>query len=251
MSAVLQPTDTPSAANAGIPANDAAIPVPPLPEGDPKPKARKKADPVEAAKRLAESRERLRLYMVDPDGRLEARRRATEAAEASGTKLGLFERLRTHPSLGVVVDLAESWWTRHPLHPVASLAEGAVRDRVGPAVRRHPIAAVAGAVALGAAIVWFRPWRWLKAPARAAGSASHSLMRLLGSLPIASILAAYSAVAQKRAHDARDDAEEARDETVEVVQQAQDEGVPVQVAPAPGAPAAPAATAAPASASVH
>lgn len=203
MSAVLQPTDTPSTVGTAERPDDEQ-------KKDDAPK-KKKADPVEAAKRLAESRERMRQWMIDPDGRHEARRRR---AVATGTPDGgptLLDRLRDHPVVGVAAEMVNNWWTRHPLHPVASIAEGAVRDHVAPVVRRHPLAVVTGAFAVGALVVWFRPWRWLSGTARAAGSASQFALKLLGSMPVASLLAAFAAAA-KSAHDESDQSDEARDE---------------------------------------
>jgi hypothetical protein len=208
MSAVLQPTDTPSTVGSA----------PPTPDDEKNNDAPKKtkADPVEAAKRLAESRERMRQWMIDPDGRHEARRLRAAAAGRPSAEGGptLLDRLREHPVVGVAVEMANNWWTRHPLHPVASFAEGAVREHVAPVVRRHPLAVVSGAFAVGALVVWFRPWRLLSGTARAAGSASHVLLKLLGSMPVASLLAAFTAAAKNRAddreeppaHDAADDA---------------------------------------------
>lgn len=195
MSAVLQPTDTPSTASTA----------PPRPDDDKKDDApKKKADPIEAAKRLAESRERLRQWMIDPDGRHEARRLRAAATGRPVGKDSLLERLRGHPVVGVAAEMANNWWTRHPLHPVASLAENAVREHVAPVVRRHPLAVVSGAFALGALVVWFRPWRLLSGTARAAGSASHVLLKVLGSLPVASLLAAFAAAAKTHADDDED-----------------------------------------------
>jgi hypothetical protein len=222
MSAVLQPTDTPSTVGA----------TPPKPDDDKKDDAaknKKKADPVEAAKRLAESRERMRQWMIDPDGRHEARRLRAASAGRPAAEGGptLLDRLRGHPVVGVAVEMANSWWTRHPLHPVASFAEGAVREHVGPVVRRHPLAVVGGAFAVGALVVWFRPWRLLSGTARAAGSASHVLIKLLGSMPIASLLAAFTAAAKNRADDSDDDraAPEPPDDAAAVEAQAHDEAL--------------------------
>jgi len=223
MSAVLQPTDTPSTVGTA----------PPRPDDDKKDDAPKKtkADPVEAAKRLAESRERMRQWMIDPDGRHEARRLRAAAAGRPAAEGGptLLDRLRGHPVVGVAVEMANSWWTRHPLHPVASFAEGAVREHVAPVVRRHPLAVVSGAFAVGALVVWFRPWRMLSGTARAAGSASHLLLKLLGSMPVASLLAAFTAAAAKNHadEDTNDDrpAAEARDEAAAVEAQAHDEAL--------------------------
>jgi hypothetical protein len=219
MSAVLQPTDTPSTVGTTPPAP---------PEDDKNDDAankKKKSDPIEAAKRLAESRERLRQWMIDPDGRQEARRLR---AAATGRPVGedsLLDRLRGHPVVGVAVEMANSWWTRHPLHPVASFAEDAVREHVAPVVRRHPLAVVSGAFAVGALVVWFRPWRLLSGTARAAGSASSVLLKILGSVPVASLLAAFTAAAKSRSNDDDDDEERTAERNEAVAAQAHDEAV--------------------------
>lgn len=194
MSAVMQPTDTPSTVGTAERPDDT--------KKDDEPK-KKKTDPVEAAKRLAESRERMRQWMLDPDGRIEARRRrlAVGAGTEEGEGPSLLDRLRAHPVVGVGAEMLNTWWTRHPLHPVAGIAEGAVREHVVPIVRRHPLAVVAGSFAVGALLVWFRPWRWMAGTARSLGSASHLATKLLGGIPIASLLAAFTAVAKHRADE--------------------------------------------------
>jgi hypothetical protein len=222
MSAVLQPTDTPSTVGTAGRADAApAIHDPKThdaKQGDEPPK-KKKTDPVEAAKRLAESRERMRQWMLDPDGRHEARRRRLAAGEATGEGLSMFDRLRSHPVVGVGAEMLNTWWTRHPLHPVAGMAQGAVRDHLVPVVRRHPIAVVAGSFAVGALLVWFKPWRFLAGTARSLGSASHLVTKLIGGLPIASLLAAFAAVAKHQTDE--DDGDREANEAEEAAQRAE------------------------------
>ena len=61
---------------------------------------------------------------------------------------------------GAVVEGLQHWWMRHPWRPPAEAAFGELERTAGPVLRRHPLAAVAVAAALGAAVVVARPWRW-------------------------------------------------------------------------------------------
>lgn len=162
------------------------------PAGDPSPD--KDASP--AARRLAESRERLRQRMLRGDGRHDARRR-NAAAEAEGQDPSAFDKLRAMPVIGAVVDAVAGWWSQHPLHSAAQMAQDAVGDVVAPVTRRHPLAAVAVAFATGGLLVWLRPWRLLK-PAAFAGVASQVATRLVAQVPIESLVAAFIAFASTR-----------------------------------------------------
>lgn len=51
------------------------------------------------------------------------------------------------------------WWRRHPAKPVVDIAAHAGEQALVPLVRTHPLAAVALAMAAGAAMVVWRPWR--------------------------------------------------------------------------------------------
>lgn len=51
------------------------------------------------------------------------------------------------------------WWRRHPARPVVDIASDAGAQALKPLVRTHPVAAVALAMAAGAAMVVWRPWR--------------------------------------------------------------------------------------------
>jgi hypothetical protein len=51
------------------------------------------------------------------------------------------------------------WWRRHPARPVVDIASDAGAQALTPLVRRHPVAALALAMAAGAAMVVWRPWR--------------------------------------------------------------------------------------------
>ena len=166
----------------------------------------REAEPVEpstAAERLASSRERMRQWMRQADGRHEARRR-NKAAAAAGQPPAWMDRLRSAPVLGVVIDAVAAWWDQHPLQPVASLAQGIVREALAPMARRHPVTIVLGAFVAGMALVRFKPWRWIIKPALFAGLTTQVLTRVVSSVPIEAVLEAMSSFAQRseRADDA-------------------------------------------------
>lgn len=51
------------------------------------------------------------------------------------------------------------WWRRHPARPVVDIASDAGAQALKPLVRTHPVASMALAMAAGAAMVVWRPWR--------------------------------------------------------------------------------------------
>jgi|GEM_PF-688494 len=161
----------------------------------------KKDEPLSAAQRLAESRERLRLYMTQGDGRHEARRR-TAAARAGGTSPSRIDRLRGLPVVGVVIDAVSAWWSNHPLRPAAKLTEGVVRDAVAPLTRKHPITVLASAFVIGGAIVWLKPWRFLGKEALFAGLFSQIITRAITQMPWESMLGAFTSFAQAHTPEA-------------------------------------------------
>jgi hypothetical protein len=153
-----------------------------------------------AAERLAASRERMRQWMLQADGRHDARRRM-EAAREAGDKPAWMDRLRTAPVIGVVIDAANAWWANHPMQPAAALAHGVVRDTVAPLARRHPMLIVGGAFLAGVALVRWRPWRWLIKPALFAGLASQIITRVISSVPLDTVFEAVGSFAKRRQHD--------------------------------------------------
>lgn len=153
-------------------------------------------EPVSAAERLAENRERMRQWMLRLDGRYEARRRAA-AAKAEGDEPSLVDRLRGHPVFGVVIDAVSAWWARHPLNSAVSLAHGIVRETAVPLARRHPFMMVGAAVLAGALLMRFRFWRRIVKPALFAGLVSQVGMRLIAHLPVDSILDALRSFTQR------------------------------------------------------
>lgn len=154
-----------------------------------------------AAERLAASRERMRQWMLQTDGRHDARRRVDAAREA-GDKPAWMDRLRTAPVIGVVIDAANAWWSNHPMQPAAMVAHGVVRDTVAPLARRHPILIVAGAFFAGVALVRWRPWRWLIKPALFAGLGSQIITRVIASVPLESVFEAVGSFARRQPAEA-------------------------------------------------
>lgn len=53
----------------------------------------------------------------------------------------------------------------NPLQLAGQIANDAVKSAVQPLAQRNPLALVLGAAAVGGALAWSRPWRWLLTPA--------------------------------------------------------------------------------------
>jgi hypothetical protein len=63
------------------------------------------------------------------------------------------------PWLATVTRALRLWWRRHPARPVLDIASDAGTLALTPLVRTHPIASLSLAMAAGAAMVFWRPWR--------------------------------------------------------------------------------------------
>ena len=82
----------------------------------------------------------------------------------------------------------------NPILIAGNMAADAVQTTVQPIAQRHPFSLVLGAAVAGALLSWFKPWRWLFAPAvvasllpqilsaMAGGTRPQSWLRLLTSL---------------------------------------------------------------------
>lgn len=153
-----------------------------------------------AAERLALSRERLRIALAHTGARPGAR------AAASGP--GLLDILKTAiPGASVLIDTLGQWWARHPLHTSGLLVSSVVETFLRPVALRHPVALVAGAVVLGAALAFSRPWRWAFKPHFVSALGPALLSRVLASAAVQSWIASAlakgappSAPTQDRAH---------------------------------------------------
>jgi hypothetical protein len=88
------------------------------------------------------------------------------------------------------------WWRRHPARPVLDVASNIGAQALKPVVRTHPVASLSLALAAGAAMVIWRPWRSRLSAAVWAGLGAQltaglvrtvlnpgTLAALLGSLP--------------------------------------------------------------------
>ena len=124
--------------------------------------------PLEAAlASLAASRQRLRLALIPPDdvdgGPLDARGRPQPGAWPRSLA-GWWRRgrraLQAWPVADLAAGLLQDWWQHHPWRSTGEHLAETARHALLPLVRRHPLSALLGAVALGAALVAGRAWCW-------------------------------------------------------------------------------------------
>lgn len=117
--------------------------------------------PMTPAERLIMSRARLRKAMT----RDESPHSDGTPAGNKAVGLGLLDVLKLAvPSASLVIDTVAQWWAGHPLQASGNLVEGVVDELLRPLAKRHPLALVAGALAVGGLLVWSRPWRWALKP---------------------------------------------------------------------------------------
>lgn len=133
--------------------------------------------------RIELSRERLRLAMTPPP-----------APARSQTALPWLDRLKAWPILDDVLASLRHWWAAHPLRPVGLVAGEAAGAVVRPVALRHPYALVLGAAAVGGALAWTRPWRWLLRSTLFAGLVPQLASRVASSLPLESWMTTVSAM---------------------------------------------------------
>lgn len=133
-----------------------------------------------AIDRIEASRQRLLLAMSPPP---------SEPANPTGRAPDWFNRLKATPTVSAVLESLSAWWVNHPLRPLTVVATEASEAVARPVARRHPLALVAAAAGVGAALAWARPWRWIFRSALFAGLAPQLASRVLASLPLESWLA--------------------------------------------------------------
>lgn len=131
-----------------------------------------------ARDRLEESRTRLRLAMSPPP-----------PAQTQPSNLGAqtwLHKLGAVPLVHAVLDSVGSWWSHHPLRPVAAMANEASNAVVKPVAQRNPMTLVVVAALVGAGLAWSRPWRWIFRSALFAGLVPQLASRVVSNLPIES-----------------------------------------------------------------
>ena len=124
--------------------------------------------PLEAAVAgLAVSRERLRLALSPPadigQGAVDAQGRP-QAGVWPLSLAGWWRRgrraLQAWPLADLAAGLLQDWWQHHPWRSTGQQLAETARQAALPLVRRHPLSALLGASALGAALVAGRAWCW-------------------------------------------------------------------------------------------
>jgi hypothetical protein len=78
----------------------------------------------------------------------------------SGHQSAVLATLTALPLLGPLIDSAMTWWAEHPLHAVVDLFSRPNPSADEPLTQRHPWAMLLGAAAVGALLMWTRPWRF-------------------------------------------------------------------------------------------
>jgi hypothetical protein len=159
------------------------------------------SSPVE---RLALSRERLRQAMQQQKNAGGRRGTGSSAAPNGMGKAGRRWRrsLASIPGVSIVLEALESWWAHHPMRLASMVGSEAARTLIQPMAKRHPLALVAGAMVLGAAVVWAKPWRWGLKPALFTGLLSQLASKALAQVPVASWLAMLSELTPRPRPDA-------------------------------------------------
>lgn len=121
--------------------------------------------PLTPAERLTLSRERLRAAMSHIKAPAGSGGPSGTATGKKSVGIDLLDLLKLAvPSAGLVINTVTQWWEGHRLQASGNLVEGVVGELLRPLAKRHPLTLVAGAVALGAVLVWVRPWRWALKP---------------------------------------------------------------------------------------
>jgi hypothetical protein len=144
-----------------------------------------------ALQRLAASRASINAELMKLQGRTEdddAAPPSTGARPASGFGAASW--------FDTVTRALRLWWRRHPAREVVGIASDAGALALKPLVRTHPVAALSLAVAAGAVMVVWRPWRsritaavWAGLTAQLTAGLVRSvlnpgtLLALLGNLP--------------------------------------------------------------------
>ena len=118
---------------------------------------------VDAAGRLAASRQRLRQAL---NALAHPPPRPSLFAEGIGNVGNrLLDRIKSLPMATALLEGLAAWWRKHPLHRAANAVDTASSELLGPVARRNPGAVLLIAVGSGILLAYARPWRWLLRPA--------------------------------------------------------------------------------------
>ena len=148
-----------------------------------------------ACERIEISRARLRAAMSPAP---------EPAAGSEPHDTGWLHRLKQMPTVALVLESFDAWWSGHPLRAAGQVAAQASSAIARPVAGRHPYALVLVAGVVGALLAWTRPWRWAFRPALLAGLAPQLVSRVVAKLPIESwmtLLGAALASPTLRAND--------------------------------------------------
>lgn len=110
-----------------------------------------------ATERLQQSRRLMRDQMMELNA---SSAQAHAKKKGSGKPSALLATLTALPVLGPLIDRAATWWEGHPLHAVVALFTTRQASAAEPLKQRHPWAMLLGAAAIGALLMWTRPWRY-------------------------------------------------------------------------------------------
>lgn len=112
---------------------------------------------LEAIERLTHTRQRLTEAMqgrARPFG-------ATHDPLRENTRAGWFADLKAQPVTGMLLDVIQIWWLKHPLRLALTLAGAASHEVLRPKAQSHPYRLVMVAAGVGSLIAMVRPWRFL------------------------------------------------------------------------------------------
>jgi hypothetical protein len=134
--------------------------------------------PTTAVGRLNLSRARIRQNMLDSmQSQAIARQR-----RAGGVGAHWLDSLNAMPGGAVLIHAVTLWWSKQPLRAVGLAAADAAKAVLQPIAQRHPLV-VAGAFALGGALAWSRPWRWVSKPVVLSGLLAPLLSKVISNMP--------------------------------------------------------------------
>jgi hypothetical protein len=80
-------------------------------------------------------------------------------------------------------EAVNQWLAEHPIKLASEVFSDVTKSVVTPIAQRRPILFVASAVAVGALLVWTRPWSWLLKPAVVATLVPQVISKVLAYAP--------------------------------------------------------------------